>query len=284
MPRTIDAHHHFWSLADRAEQTWRGPGHDAIARDFQPGDLRPLLSASGVDATVLVQAAETPAENDRLAAYVAETDIVAGAVGWLPVTDPERARAELRRLAGRDGIRGVRCGVGRAPLGDLAAGAVGELFAELAASGLSWDIVAVTDEHADAVVRLADAVPGLRIIVDHLARPPLDGGDRRVWADRVRALADRPNVALKVSVGIDVLTTGWSWDRDALTWYVEHAVRCFGPDRLMLSSNWPVVLLGQEYTTVWRDLSACVRATGVSGADLDQVLGGTAARWYRLDS
>ena len=85
-------------------------------------------------------------------------------------------------------------------------GSIPGCFAELAARGLAWDIVVVTDEQARAVCALADAVPALRVVVDHLARPPVEGGPFEPWAQRVRELAARPNVALKVSIGIDALT------------------------------------------------------------------------------
>jgi L-fuconolactonase len=126
-------------------------------------------------------------------------------------------------------------------------------------------------------------VPDLRIVVDHLARPPLDGRDPRGWEEGLRALARCPGVAVKLSVGIDVLA-GWGrWDTDALRRCVAVAVDAFGPRRLMLASNWPVVLLRSPYATAWRDLAGAVAAAGVAGAERAEVLGGTAARWYGLE-
>jgi L-fuconolactonase len=89
-------------------------------------------------------------------------------------------------------------------------------------------------------------------------------------------------VALKVSIGIDLLTSWPGWDPAALVPAVAHAVAAFGPDRLMLASNWPVVTLRADYATALRDLDAAVVATGVDEAGLADVRGGTAVRWYRL--
>ena len=242
----VDAHQHY------------GPD-TPVAGTFEPADLRGELRAAGVDATVLVQATDSPAENRRLAAYAAVEPTVAGVVAWLPP-----ALAELPDAVG------VRRLVGREPLDWLDPA----LFAEIAERGLAWDIVAVTAEQVRAVCALADAVPGLRIVVDHLARPPLEGGPWEPWEERVRELARRPNVAMKVSVGIDALNV-WEWDARALARPVAHALECFGPERLMLASNWPVVLLRCEYGRAWRDLAAAC------GED-EAVLGATAVRWYRL--
>ena len=280
MGPVVDAHHHFWRLSEQ-EQPWRTQAHEGIAADYGPGELAEELARSGVDATVLIESVDTAAENDRLREYARATPFVAGVVGWLPLADPARARAELSRI--RDSsLRGVRCLVGSAPLDRLEEADAIALFRALADEGLAWDIVPVTAAQAQSVVRIARAVPSLRVVVDHLARPPVDGGGWRPWSDHVRRLADCPNVALKVSVGLDVLGSWPAWRGRELRPYVDWAARCFGPRRLMLASNWPVVLLRSDYGQAWADLVESVRLAGIDGNELNEVLGGTATRWYGL--
>jgi L-fuconolactonase len=279
---TVDAHHHFW-LTGRQEQPWRGGHAAALARDFEPSDLRPQLDEAGVDVTVLVESVDTAEENDRLAAYARGFARVAAVVGWLPLADPDGARAELGR-ADRDRWCGVRCLIGRAPLDWLDTRASTDLMREVAAAGLAWDVVPVTDEQVRAVVELARRAPELRIVVDHLARPPLDTGDPERWSARLAALASCENVALKVSVGIDVLTAWPRWQPADLAPYVARAVDLFGPQRLMLASNWPVVTIRAGYGTALRDLDDAVAGCGLSPAELSDVRGGTAVRWYGLPS
>ncbi|TDD29538.1 hypothetical protein E1218_03835 [Kribbella turkmenica] len=270
----IDAHHHFWRVAAQ-EQPWRDDRHDAIARDYTPDDLAAELAAAGVDQTVLVQSVDEPAENDRLLRYAAEAPYVGAVVGWLPLRDPAAARAEWKRIGA--GCNGVRCLVGRDPLEWLNTPDSVELFTELAAAGVSWDVVPVTAEQTSAVIRLARAVPDLRIVVDHLGRPPLDTGGWEPWASQVAQLAASPRVALKVSLGIDLLTALPAWP-EQLDRYVGWVSECFGADRLMLASNWPVVLLKASYHQAWHELRSTVER---SVDDLAAVLGGTAAHYYR---
>jgi L-fuconolactonase len=268
MTRVIDAHQHYWRVAEQ-----HTPVHPAVARDYEPDDLRSALREAGVDATVLVQSENDPAENRRLGAYAAATGSVAGVVGWLPLREPVAARRELAALAGIPRLAGVRCLIGRDPLEWLAPA----LFRELAEHGLVWDVVAVTAEQVEAVCGLADAVPRLRIVVDHLAAPPLAGGDWTAWGRGIGALSRRENVALKLSVGLVVLDAWDRWQAEALVPAVEQALEHFGPERVMLASNWPVILLRRSYAGAWRDLCAAV-----AEEDRAAVLGGTAARWYDL--
>lgn len=282
MSLVIDTHHHFWRLADQ-EQPWRTAAHAAIAADYGPADLAEELRGSGVDATVLVESVDSADENDRIRDYARSTSFVAGLVGWLPLADPAKARRELARIRG-PGLRGVRCLVAREPLDRLEQPDAIAVFSALADEGLAWDIVVVTADQTESVARIARAVPSLRVVVDHLARPPLETADVEPWAGRIRRLADCPNIALKVSIGLDVLTSWRAWEAAELRRYVDWAAQCFGPSRLMLASNWPVVLLRRSYQRAWGDLVEAVRLAGIHGAELDEVLGGTATRWYALQA
>lgn len=260
--KRIDAHQHFLPV-------------------FEPAVLGPELDRAGVDATVLVQAVDTAEENDRLLAYAADVPYVAGVVGWLPLADPPAARAERQRLR-IPPVVGVRCLIGREPSDWLVAPATLELFRELAAGGLAWDVVPVTERQVEHVCRVASAVPELRIVVDHLARPPVDTAGWEPWNGWVERLAAYPNVALKVSVGIDALTAWPRWDPAVLLPFLGWAVTHFGAERLLLASNWPVILQRRPYADVWSDLIDGLRQAGLDDGGLTAVRGETAARWYQL--
>ena len=277
----VDAHQHYWRFGEADQSAWRTPAHSAIERDYSPADLAPELARCGIDATVAMQSVDEPAENDRLARYAGEADTVAGVVGWLPLAHPAAARAEWAR-AGTPAWCGVRTLVGRDPLAWLSEPAVVGLFTDLAGQGLVWDVVPITADQVAAVTRLAQAVPDLRLVVDHLARPPLDSEGWEPWAGQIAELARCPGVACKVSVGVDALTAWSTWRPKLLRPYVAHVLEHFGPDRLMLASNWPVVLLRTTYAQAWADLVDALVAAGAGAAELAQIRGGTADRWYGL--
>jgi len=256
----IDAHQHFLPI-------------------FGPELLAPELDRAGVKATILMQAVDTADENSRLLAYASSAPFVRGVVAWLPIADAEAAYAELERLP-TPPVVGVRCLIGRDPADWLVGRSALGVFRELAARGLTWDVVPVTERQVEHTVRIAAAVPELRVVVDHMARPPLETGDQQPWARWIERLARLPNVAMKISVGIDALTAWPRWNTDALTPYVDRVVSCFDADRLMLASNWPVVLHRATYQNAWRDLTTALRRAGLSEAELAEASGGTALRWY----
>ncbi|MVA75192.1 amidohydrolase family protein [Auraticoccus sp. F435] len=277
--RTIDAHQHFW-VAGESEQPWRGPGHDALVRDFTAEDLTVMTRELGIDGTVLIESEDGPEENDRLARWSRQAPVV-GVVGWLPLADPEAARAEWRRLD-LPRMVGTRCLVGRQPLDWLQRPDVVGLFEDLAAAGLAWDVVPLERAQCEQVVALAERVPGLRIVVDHLARPPLDGAPEQPWLENLQLLAAAPGIAIKFSVGLDVVSR-WSWDADQLLGCARAALDAFGPDRVMMASNWPVSELGTDYRTLWRDQTAVLEQLLPDADQRRMVLGGTATRWYDLE-
>lgn len=275
----IDAHQHFWRTADQ-EQPWRTAAHHVLERDYLPDELVPELVESGVDGTVLMQSVDERAENDRLAAFSAHP-AVAGVVAWVPIRDPARALAELDRVR-IEKLCGVRCLIADDPLEWLTQAPTLKVFEAIAARGLAWDVVPITAQQTRHVIELSRRIPELKIVVDHLGRPPLDGGSWDPWAENINQLAESHTVALKVSVGLDALTAWPSWEPAELERYVAHGIEQFGADRLLLGSNWPVVLLRASYQAAWTDVRALLFAQLTTDEQRAAVVGGTAAQVYSL--
>jgi L-fuconolactonase len=101
------------------------------------------------------------------------------------------------------------------------------------------------------------------------------------WATLLRAAAEHPNVSAKVS-GLNTMLAAQGWAASDLRPAVEVAYECFGPDRLMCGSDWPVSLLNGDYAKVWSETVAAI--TAVAGdSDTRRILEDTPARLYRLD-
>ncbi|GAB2808030.1 amidohydrolase family protein [Lentzea nigeriaca] len=272
--RRIDAHHHLWDLSSRPQDWLSGP----IRRSFSPADLRAVTEPAGVDATVLVQVLN---DLDETAEFLAvESDLVAGVVGWVDLTAPDVAEQldRLRSGPGGDRLVGIRHLVQSEPDPDWLMRP--DVIAGLRAvrdAGLVYDVLTRPHQLPAALVAVR-AVPDMMFVVDHLSKPDIAGGLVEPWATHLAALAAEPNVTAKLS-GL-VTEAGPQWTVEALKPYADVALTVFGPDRLMVGSDWPVCLLAASYSEVFD--AAADLCSGLSAAERSELFGGTAARVYGL--
>jgi L-fuconolactonase len=273
----IDAHHPFWNPR-RIPQPWMTAEHVQIDRAFEPAELEPLLGRTGVGTTVLVQSA--PSDDDTDYMFELAPDWVGGIVAWCRLDDADVARRRLDALAAREKFRGIRHLIHlEADPHWIVAPAVEPGLALLEERGVPLDLPAVFPNHLEDVPELARRHPGLTLVVDHLGKPPIGAPEMASWEEQLRAAADRPNVAAKVS-GLNTCIASNEWTADDLEPAVRIAVDAFGAGRLMCGSDWPVALLNGTYERVWAESIDVV--TRVAGADAPRILRDTARELYRL--
>jgi L-fuconolactonase len=276
----VDAHLHLWSPQERP-YAWLEGADPAIARRFGPEDALPLLAAAGVDRAVLVQAADHRGDTDAMLAVADAHPEVAGVVGWVPLEDPARTEADLAELRRHPAFVGVRNLTHDQPDPDhLLRADIDASLGVLEAAGVPLDVVAVLPRHLEHVPVLSERHPDLRIVVDHLATPPVGADDGGRWAELLARAAEYPLVHSKVSGLYPVAGDPMAWSAQDLRPAFEHALEVFGPDRLMYGSDWPVSVLHGGYARVWEQLSLLFDA--LAPAEREAVLGGTAAAFYRL--
>jgi L-fuconolactonase len=277
----VDAHQHFWSLTDVAYPWLTASAYGAIYRDFGPADLGPLLKATGIEHTITVQAANSYADTDAMLARAEQHPWIAAVTGWVPLLEPATAVQALDHYIEHPAFRGVRHLVHDEPDADwLLRDAVRESLALLAERELVFEIPAVFPRHLVHVPRIARELPQLKIVIDHLGKPPIASGELEPWATQLAAAAACPNVYAKVS-GLNTAADPAHWSGEDLRPFVEVALAQFGSDRLMFGSDWPVCLMAGDYELVWRETLRLL--DGQSAAAREALLGGTATRVYRLE-
>ncbi len=273
----IDSHHHFWDL-DKFDYPWMGEG-SPLAVNFGPNELRPLIEASGVDYTVIVQAAESVDETRWLLEIAEETDFVAGVVGWVDLKDPNVGETldELQQSDYFKGVRHIWEGEDD-PSWLYTSGALAGLR-EIEARGLCYDFL-VKPPNLPYVPKIMDEVPRLRSVIDHIAKPLIKDGVMEPWLSDMRKVASINGMRCKVS-GMVTEANHQNWTADDLEPYVHHVLGMFGFDRLMFGSDWPVSTLASPYERVAstaRELLDSLRPN-----EKDAVFGGVAKAFYRLD-
>jgi L-fuconolactonase len=276
--RIVDSHQHFWSLSTPWFD-WPTPDLKPIYRDYAAEDLRPQVEAAGVSQTVIVQAAPRLEETTFILGIADETDFVAGVVGWIDLEQPGHL-ADLERFADNSKFRGVRPMIQSIPDVNwmLRPGLQPSLTA-VERLGLTFDAL-VKPPHLEALVAFVDRYPNLPVVVDHGAKPEIakGRGGFDAWADRIAAVAERPQVFCKLS---GLLTeAGERTGVDDLRPFVDHLIDVFGPQRLMWGSDWPVVELAAPYSD-WL-AQARVFVAKLSETEQKLILGDVARMFYGL--
>lgn len=272
----VDSHHHLWAIS-RGDYGWLTPDLAEIYRDFTMDDLAPLLDAAGIDRTVVVQAAATVAETEFLLDAAAGTDRIAGVVGWIDMEAPD-AVATLDRLALHPKFRGIRPMI--QDIADdewLLRADLDPVFEALVERGLTFDAL-VLSRHLDPLLARARRHPSLRFVIDHGAKPALATGEIEAWKEDIARIAAETACFCKLS---GLLTeAGDAPTLDRIRPAAEHLLACFGPDRLMFGSDWPVLNLASDYAR-WAGMVETLLAD-LSAAEAARVRGDTARCFYGL--
>jgi L-fuconolactonase len=279
MTTVVDAHFHCWRL-DRGDYGWLTPALAPIHRDIAIADWQRESRQCGVQAGILVQAAPTAAETRFLLDQARGDDAVLGVVGWIDLlaTDaPQRIAALATAEPKLRGLRPMLQDI--ADLDWILQPALAPALEAIAARGLVFDAL-VKPVHLPRVLALSRRHPGLRIVIDHGAKPDIAARQWEPWASEIQALAERHNVVCKMS---GLLTeAGPRPPRNAARAWCDHLLRCFGPQRVLWGSDWPVLELAASYGDWWQDTQAVLES--LSAEDRQAVLGGNACRVYQVMS
>jgi len=281
----IDAHQHFWRL-DRGDYSWLTSDLEVLYRDFVPGDLEEILADNGVSQTVAVQAADTVDETRYLLDLANTHGFISGVVGWIDF-DADDAISQLESLAKDPLFKGVR-----PMLQDIQDDEYilnekyTPIFEKLAQLNLSFDVL-IKPKHLGVARQLVVRHPNVKFVIDHGAKPDIASASNSEiidscnvsWARNIESIARYPHVYCKLSGLVTEASSGESYDVIAL--YMRHLYSCFGPEKLMWGSDWPVVTLSQSYDS-WHNYAERF-INELSLEEQKMIFAGTAARFYNLE-
>ncbi len=274
----IDAHQHFWELG-RFDYDWlNSEPLKPIRRTYLPDDLKPHLDACGVYKSIFVQTQHNVEENRWVLAFCEAHDFLAGMVGWVDLAGAD-CESQLEEFASHPKFVGIRHVTHDEPDDDF-------IVREDVLGGLRllekyqvpFDLLFFV-KHLRHAQTLGKLLPGLPMVIDHLAKPEIKAGRMDNWIDNFRAAGQYPNMYCKIS-GM-VTEANWSeWKAADLRPYVDVALEVFGPERCMYGSDWPVCELAGSYEEV---IGAARDVLGeLSPSEQEMVFGGTAKKFYGL--
>jgi L-fuconolactonase len=273
----IDAHQHFW-VYDPGEYDWIDDSMSALRRNFLPDELKSELDQSGFQGCVAVQVRQTIEETRWLLKLAAASPFILGVVGWVDLLSPQ-IRSQLETVAGNPKLVGVRHVVQSEPddrfllRTDFLRG-----VSILEEFDLAYDILIYT-KHLPVATEFVQRFPRQRFVLDHVAKPPIKSGSLQPWTEGIRTLAAFPNVFCKLS-GL-VTEADWNhWKPEHMAPYLDVAFEAFGPQRLMIGSDWPVCTVAASYG---RAMGLVKDYLGRHSTETQQaVLGGNAQRFWKL--
>ncbi|MCA8900858.1 MAG: amidohydrolase family protein [Hyphomonas sp.] len=307
----VDPHHHLWPSAQMGYNVpeFRGDllsGHNVVETVFMecgasyrkdgPDHLKPV----GETEFVVASAEKMRAMGGPyIAALVAHADL------RLPNLDEV---LDAQEAAGKGMFRGIRHAGSRDESGAtlrIPGHAPPRLYHEadfqrgvkrLGQRGLSYDTWHYHHQNRDYLA-LAQACPDTLMVLDHFGTPVGVGpyADKReeifaAWKEDVTAIAKCPNVYAKIG-GLAMPDNGFGWDAretpatsDEIVaaherWY-DHMIACFGPERCMFESNFPVDRLSMSYVVYWNAMKKI--AAKYSEAEKAAMFAGTARKVYKL--
>ena len=276
----IDSHQHFWNPS-RVAYDWLGPDLGPINRAIEFPELAPLLAATGVERTVLVQSADNAADTAYMFEVAAAHPEIAAVVGWVPLDDPDVVARDLPLLRANPVFAGIRNLIHTRPDPDwLLRSDVDASLGILAAAGVPFDVVSVLPRHLEHVPVLSERHPELRMVIDHLSKPPIGADSDEPWRTLIARAAENPRVFAKVSGLYPAVGDMAAWTAADVRPYLATALELFGADRLMFGGDWPISVLAGGYVRVWQELS--ILFDELAPAERTAILGGTAAAFYGI--
>lgn len=276
----IDSHQHFWKIS-RGDYAWLSSELGVLYQDFLPQHIMPILEAQSVTQTILVQAADSPAETEFMLSLATEHNFIAGVVGWVDMAS-KQGLEDIHRLASNPYFKGIRPMLQDIDDKDwILHENLDACFHALVKHELTFDAL-VLPQHLSNLLVLAERYPQLSIVIDHGAKPNIPLGithvDNQLWCKQILQLSANKNVYCKLS---GLLTeAGNTMDFDTIHPFMQHLLACFGPQKLMWGSDWPVINLVSQYNQ-WKEMTTAFLAP-LSNQDKQAIWATTAQTFYKL--
>ena len=273
----IDAHHHFWKYKPE-EYGWIDDTMSVLKQDYLPEDLELVLQKTNTSGTVVVQARQSMDETRWLLEMASKHSFIKGVVGWLDLRSPVLEQ-QLKELASHPKLVGLRHVIHDEPDDDFMLGLdFMKGIAQLEAYELSYDLL-LFPRHLTRAVKLARTFPNQRFVLDHLGKPDIKAGKMEPWKNDIATLEGYPNVWCKLS-GMVTEADHKQWHYKDLLPYMEVVLNAFGPDWIMLGSDWPVCRLAGEYSAVMSVVMKFIEP--LNKADKEKLLHQNAVDCYQL--
>jgi L-fuconolactonase len=275
----IDSHQHFWNYTEERD-TWITPEMSILRNDYYPSYSESLFREQGFTGCVAVQADSSEEETLFLLALAEQNEFLLGVVGWVDLQSTN-IEDRLAYFSQFESIKGFR---------HIVQGEKDPLFLQrkeflsgvkaLASFDLSYDLL-IYPNQLDSAITFCQTCNEQKIVLDHLAKAPLKTGDISGWKKQLVQFKSQDHVSAKIS-GIVTEATDQQWTNDQVSEIIDVALEVFGPKRLMIGSDYPVVLLNSSLER-WVDTLKS-KLNSLSKEDQEWIYRKNAIQFYQLET
>jgi L-fuconolactonase len=283
MQQIIDTHVHIWDF-EKAAYPWLVGDTSILNRTYKIEEIESDRKEVGVVHGVLVQASCNLDDTNFMLQIAAEQDWLKGVVCWLPLQDVKETEHLLQtHFLPNKYFVGVRHLIHdeQDPKWLLKPQVINSLRI-LAVNNIPYDVVGVLPEHLRTVLQVAELVPELRMVFDHLNAPPISTQQKfGEWGILMKEAAKNKKLFCKIS-GLGTASGNYA-DRteNEIKPYVEFILEQFGIQRCFCGGDWPVSLLANTYKQTWQQTKNIVQAL-VPSQQLHLVYFENAKKFYNL--
>ncbi|MEQ8240855.1 MAG: amidohydrolase family protein [Cyclobacteriaceae bacterium] len=278
----IDTHIHIWDLENLSYE-WIKGNDTILNRTYHFDEIEKDRKEVGVTAGVLVQAENHFDDTNWMLINAEKYDWIKGVVGWLPLMNPTGTAEALKHYLSNPYFKGVRHLIHDEPDPKwLLRDEVIESLKILADHAVPFDVVGVLNEHIVTALKVAEKVPELKMVFDHLNQPPISTRKFGQWGELMKEAANHSNFYQKISGQGTASINFDSWIGEDIRPYVGFVLEHFSTDRCFCGGDWPVSLLAGSYTKTWTTYKD-VLSEILTAKDQQKVLWESARNFYKLE-
>ncbi len=273
----IDSHQHFW-IYNPSEYGWISNEMEILQKNYLPDQLQTELLSIGFDGSIVVQARQSLEETKWIINLAEQNSFIKGVVGWVDLCS-SGVEEQLVQFSGHPKLVGVRHVIHDEPDDNFI---LREDFlygiSHLKKFGLTYDIL-IFPRHLPNTIQFVSQFPEQLFVLDHIAKPLIKDKKISPWREGIEKLARFKNVYCKLS-GMVTEANVKNWKQEDLIPYLDIIFAAFGPDRLMIGSDWPVCRVAGLYKQVMEVVLDYIKS--YPDEDKNKILGENSLNAYQL--
>ena len=274
----IDSHQHFWTYNVNRD-VWITEDMGRIRKNFYPNDSVELFSKNQIDGCIAVQADSSEEETFFLISLAEQSEFIKGIVGWVDLRS-KKIESQLTYFSQFEKIVGFRHVVqSESDPNFLARPDFLRGIQLLDTFDFAYDLL-IYPNQLNAGIEFCKNNANQRIVLDHLAKPPIKSGHIAEWKKNIEKFKELENVSAKIS-GLITEAEWYNYNEKDILNIVEIALEVFGTDRLMFGTDYPVVLVADElssWVTTFKKSISQLSSDEIKKITIDNCL-----QFYKID-